>query len=186
MRNQMRIFFDAVSENEAFARLVAAGFFAQLNPTIAEITDVKTAVSEAVTNAIIHGYEGKGGTVELFCAYDENRLQIEVADRGIGITNIAQAMEPLYTSKPELERSGMGFTIMETFMDKMRVESIPHFGTRVYMEKDLKTECGDSLGSNTGIHSAGPGRTSRSKRNAAPRKYGINLEHCKKILWAWI
>lgn len=107
---------------------------------MAEITDVKTAVSEAVTNAIIHGYEGKGGTVELFCAYDENRLQIEVADRGIGIPNIAQAMEPLYTSKPELERSGMGFTIMETFMDKMRVESIPHFGTRVYMEKDLKTE----------------------------------------------
>lgn len=101
---------------------------------------MKTAVSEAVTNAIIHGYEGKGGTVELFCAYDENRLQIEVADRGIGITNIAQAMEPLYTSKPELERSGMGFTIMETFMDKMHVESIPHFGTRVYMEKDLKTE----------------------------------------------
>ena len=82
----------------------------------------------------------RGGTVELFCAYDENRLQIEVADRGIGITNITQAMEPLYTSKPELERSGMGFTIMETFMDKMRVESIPHFGTRVYMEKDLKTE----------------------------------------------
>ena len=75
MKNQMRIFFDAVSENEAFARLVAAGFFAQLNPTLAEITDVKTAVSEAVTNAIIHGYEGKGGTVELFCAYDENRLQ---------------------------------------------------------------------------------------------------------------
>lgn len=105
MKNQMRIFFDAVSENEAFARLVAAGFFAQLNPTLAEITDVKTAVSEAVTNAIIHGYEGKGGTVELFCAYDENRLQIEVADRGIGITNITQAMEPLYTSKPELERS---------------------------------------------------------------------------------
>lgn len=140
MKNQMRIFFDAVSENEAFARLVAAGFFAQLNPTLAEITDVKTAVSEAVTNAIIHGYEGKGGTVELFCAYDENKLQIEVADRGIGIPNIAQAMEPLYTSKPELERSGMGFTIMETFMDKMRVESIPHFGTKVYMEKNLKTE----------------------------------------------
>ena len=137
MRNQMRIFFDAVSENEAFARLVAAGFFAQLNPTIAEITDVKTAVSEAVTNAIIHGYEGKGGTVELFCAYDENRLQIEVADRGIGITNIAQAMEPLYTSKPELERSGMGFSFMEAFMDQVQVESEPGKGTTVTMKKKI-------------------------------------------------
>lgn len=140
MKNQMRIFFDAVSENEGFARLVAAGFFSQLNPTVAEITDVKTAVSEAVTNAIIHGHEGKGGTVELFCAYDDNKLQIEVADKGIGIENLAQAMEPLYTSKPELERSGMGFTIIETFMDAMRVESIPQSGTRVYMEKNLKTE----------------------------------------------
>ena len=140
MRNQMRIFFDAVSENEAFARLVAAGFFAQLNPTIAEITDVKTAVSEAVTNAIIHGYEGKGGTVELFCAYDENRLQIEVADRGIGITNIAQAMEPLYTSKPELERSGMGFSFMEAFMDNVHVISEPGEGTRVIMKKSIGKE----------------------------------------------
>ena len=138
MKNQMRIFFDAVSENEAFARLVAAGFFAQLNPTLAEITDVKTAVSEAVTNAIIHGYEGKGGTVELFCAYDENRLQIEVADRGIGIPNIAQAMEPLYTSKPELERSGMGFTVMESFMDSLKVENREGGGLKVTMEKSLR------------------------------------------------
>ena len=138
MKNQMRIFFDAVSENEAFARLVAAGFFAQLNPTLSEITDVKTAVSEAVTNAIIHGYEGKGGTVELFCAYDENRLQIEVADRGIGISNISQAMEPLYTSKPELERSGMGFTIMETFMDTLEVENRNCGGLKVTMEKSLR------------------------------------------------
>ena len=138
--NEMTIIFDSRPVNEGMARIAAASFCTQLNPTLEEVADLKTAVSEAVTNAIIHGYEGKGGTVELFCAYDENRLQIEVADRGIGITNIAQAMEPLYTSKPELERSGMGFTIMETFMDKMRVESIPHFGTRVYMEKDLKTE----------------------------------------------
>ena len=137
MKNQMRIFFDAVSENEAFARLVAAGFFAQLNPTLAEITDVKTAVSEAVTNAIIHGYEGKGGTVELFCAYDENRLQIEVADRGIGIPNIAQAMEPLYTTKPEQERSGMGFSFMEAFMDDLRVASAPGKGTTVLMRKKI-------------------------------------------------
>ena len=140
MKNQMRIFFDAISENESFARLIAAGFFAQLNPTVAQLTDVKTAVSEAVTNAIIHGYEGKGGTVELYCAYDAEKLYIEVADQGVGIGNIPQALEPLYTSKPELERSGMGFTIMETFMDSMQVNSQPGQGTRAYMEKSLMSE----------------------------------------------
>lgn len=140
MKNQMRIFFDAISENESFARLIAAGFFAQLNPTVAQLTDVKTAVSEAVTNAIIHGYEGKGGTVELYCAYDAEKLYIEVTDQGVGIGNIPQALEPLYTSKPELERSGMGFTIMETFMDSMQVNSQPGQGTRVYMEKSLMSE----------------------------------------------
>ena len=140
MKNQMRIFFDAISENESFARLIAAGFFAQLNPTVAQLTDVKTAVSEAVTKAIIHGYEGKGGTVELYCAYDAEKLYIEVADQGVGIGNIPQALEPLYTSKPELERSGMGFTIMETFMDSMQVNSQPGQGTRVYMEKSLMSE----------------------------------------------
>ncbi len=140
MKNQMRIFFDAISENESFARLIAAGFFAQLNPTVAQLTDVKTAVSEAVTNAIIHGYEGKGGTVELYCAYDAEKLYIEVADQGVGIGNIPQALDPLYTSKPELERSGMGFTIMETFMDSMQVNSQPGQGTRVYMEKSLMSE----------------------------------------------
>lgn len=140
MKNQMKLFFDAISENEGFARLVVAGFFAQINPTIAQLTDVKTAVSEAVTNAIIHGYEGKGGTVELYCAYDEETLYIEVADKGIGIGDIPQALEPLYTSKPEQERSGMGFTIMETFMDDMRVESDIHTGTRIYMQKKLTTE----------------------------------------------
>ena len=140
MKNQMRVFFAAFSENESFARLSAAGFFSQCNPTIAQITDVKTAVSEAVTNAIIHGYEGKGGTVELYCAYDENKFYIEIADHGIGISNVSQAMEPLYTSKPELERSGMGFTIMETFMDMIRVESSPQNGTRVYMEKQISAE----------------------------------------------
>ena len=101
---------------------------------------MKTAVSEAVTNAIIHGYEGKGGTVELYCAYDAEKLYIEVADQGVGIGNIPQALEPLYTSKPELERSGMGFTIMETFMDSMQVNSQPGQGTRVYMEKSLMSE----------------------------------------------
>ena len=140
MINWMRAFFDAKSENESLARMMAAGFFSALNPTISEITDVKTAVSEAVTNAIIHGYEGKGGSVELYCAYDTQKLYVEVADQGIGIGDIPKAMEPLYTSKPEMERSGMGFTIMETFMDSVRVESQPEKGTRIYMEKQLSRE----------------------------------------------
>ncbi|MBM6828399.1 anti-sigma F factor [Anaerotignum lactatifermentans] len=140
MRNWMRACFEARSENESLARMMAAGFFSALNPTLSEITDVKTAVSEAVTNAIIHGYEGKGGTVQLYCAYDEEKLYVEVADQGIGIKDIPQALEPLYTSKPEMERSGMGFTIMETFMDGMRVESRPGEGTRIYMEKYLSRE----------------------------------------------
>lgn len=140
MKNQMRVFFDAISENESLARMVAAGFFAVLNPTVSELADIKTVVSEAVTNAIIHGYEGKGGTVELYCAYDNTKLYIEVGDTGVGISDIARAMEPLYTSKPELERSGMGFTIMETFMDSMRVESGKEGGTRIFMEKNL---CGE-------------------------------------------
>ena len=138
--NEARVFFTAVSENESFARLFAAGFFSQLDPTVSEITDIKTAVSEAVTNAIIHGYERREGMVELYCAYQERKVYIEVADQGRGIEDVAQAREPLYTAKPELERSGMGFTIMETFMENMRVESVVGEGTRVYMEKTLSEE----------------------------------------------
>lgn len=135
--NEARLFFSAKSENEALARLFAAGFLAQLDPTISEITDIKTAVSEAVTNAIIHGYEGKEGIVELFCGFWEDTVIIEVADCGKGIENILQAREPLYTSKPEMERSGMGFTIMETFMDEISVESKVGEGTRIFMKKTL-------------------------------------------------
>ena len=135
--NEARLFFSAKSENEALARLFAAGFLAQLDPTLSEITDIKTAVSEAVTNAIIHGYEGKEGTVELFCGFREHTVAIEVADHGKGIENILQAREPLYTSKPEMERSGMGFTIMETFMDEISVESKVGEGTRIFMKKTL-------------------------------------------------
>lgn len=138
--NEARVFFSAKSENESFARLFTAGFLAQLDPTISEITDVKTAVSEAVTNAIIHGYEMQEGIVELFCAYKEQIIYIEVADQGKGISDIAQAREPLYTSKPEMERSGMGFTIMETFMENVRIESEIGKGTRVFMEKNLAKE----------------------------------------------
>ena len=133
--NEARVFFTAKSENEGFARLFAAGFLTQLDPTISEMTDVKTAVSEAVTNAIIHGYEEKGGLVELFCGYIGR-----IADTGKGIENIERAREPLYTSKPEMERSGMGFTIMETFMEKVRIESRIGVGTRIFMEKTLAKE----------------------------------------------
>ena len=138
--NEARVFFSANSENEGFARLFAAGFLTPLDPTISEITDVKTAVSEAVTNAIIHGYENKTGMVELFCGYRENHIYIEVADKGKGIENVEQAREPLYTSKPEMERSGMGFTIMETFMENVRIESKVGEGTRIFIEKTLAKE----------------------------------------------
>ena len=138
--NEARVFFSAKSENESFARIFAAGFLAQIDPTIAELTEVKTAVSEAVTNAIIQGYEKKEGSVELFCGYKGNRVYIEVADQGEGISDIKQAREPLYTSKPEMERSGMGFTIMETFMENVRIDSRIGEGTRVYMEKTLAKE----------------------------------------------
>lgn len=138
--NEARVFFRAKSENESFARLFAAGFLSQLDPTVSEITDVKTAVSEAVTNAIIHGYEKQEGMVELFCGYCGKTVYIEVADRGKGIENIDRAREPLYTSKPEMERSGMGFTIMETFMEQIRIESRIGEGTRIFMEKTLSKE----------------------------------------------
>ena len=138
--NEARVFFSAKSENEYFARLFAAGLLTQLDPTISEMTDIKTAVSEAVTNAIIHGYEKQEGQVELFCGYKENKVYIEVADKGKGIADISQAREPLYTSKPEMERSGMGFTIMETFMDHIRIERKIGEGTRIFMEKALAKE----------------------------------------------
>ena len=138
--NEARVFFPARSENESFARIFASGFFSQLDPTIAEMSEIKTAVSEAVTNAIIHGYENKNGTVELFCGFHKRMLYIEVADNGMGIADIPQARTPLYTSKPEMERSGMGFTVMETFMDTVRIESILGKGTRIFMSKTLAKE----------------------------------------------
>ena len=138
--NEMTIQFKAISENEAFARVVAATFVSQLNPTVSDITDIKTAVSEAVTNAIIHGYENKEGIVTLFCGYIEDKVSIIVTDKGKGIKNIEQARQPLYTSKPELERSGMGFTVMETFMDDMIVESVVGVGTKITMTKIINRD----------------------------------------------
>ena len=138
--NEARVFFASKSENERFARLFVSGFLTPLDPTVSEITEIKTAVSEAVTNAIIHGYEEKRGKVELFCAYVKNKVYIEIADEGSGIENITLAREPLYTSKPEMERSGMGFTIMETFMDHIHIQSEEGNGTRIFMEKTLTKE----------------------------------------------
>ncbi|MDR0957584.1 MAG: anti-sigma F factor [Clostridiales bacterium] len=137
--NEMKVTFSAKSENESFARVCAAAFVTVLNPTVGDIEDVKTAVSEAVTNAVIHGYENTEGVVRMRCVLSGRELMIEIEDDGAGIENIALAMEPLYTSRPELERSGMGFTVMEAFMDGIEVESSPGHGTTVRMKKIFNT-----------------------------------------------
>lgn len=136
--NEMKIEFISKSSNEAFARIAVAAFASQLDPTIEELADIKTAVSEAVTNCIIHGYDKKQGIVKIVSKLKENEIIIEISDKGKGIENIDEAKEPLYTTKPNLERSGMGFTIMESFMDKMEVESVLGLGTKVTMSKIIK------------------------------------------------
>ena len=135
--NEMQVMFDSRSSNESFARVTVATFMTALNPTVEEVSDVKTAVSEAVTNAIIHGYESEIHNISIHCRTEGQTLYLEVRDEGKGIEDIKQAMEPLYTSKPELERSGMGFSFMEAFMDKLEVESSPGMGTVVKMEKTI-------------------------------------------------
>lgn len=138
--NRVKIEFESRSKNEGFARVAVAAFVAQLDPTVEELTDVKTAVSEAVTNSIIHGYEGKNdGIVEIEATIIENSVKIIITDHGKGIEDIAKAVEPLYTSRPDLERSGMGFTVMETFMDSMEVESEKGKGTKVILSKKFET-----------------------------------------------
>lgn len=147
IKNEMKIEFNAVSENEAFARVAVAAFVTPLNPTMEEISDIKTAVSEAVTNAIIHGYDGEEKTVKgdmenkvyIHCLLLNDVLQVEVIDDGKGIENVEQAMEPLFTTKPDMERSGMGFAFMEAFMDELEVISEPGIGTTVLMSKKLGT-----------------------------------------------
>ena len=136
--NKMRLVFDGVSENESFARMAVAAFAVQLNPTMNELADIKTAVSEGVTNAIVHGYEGKGGDVEIRADITGNLLHIEIIDEGVGKENIALAREPFYTTKAEEERSGMGFSVMESFMDELDVASAPGEGTRLTMLKRIK------------------------------------------------
>lgn len=139
MENHMKLTFDAKSANEGFARVAVAAFAAQLDPTLEEISDIKTALSEAVTNAIIHGYEDMdGGEVEIECYIDGATVEIAVRDHGRGIADVKQAMEPLYTSHPEMERSGMGFTVMETFMDSIGVNTRVGEGTEVKMTKTVR------------------------------------------------
>ena len=140
MNNEMKIEFVSKSNNEAFARISVAAFIAQLDPTIEEISDIKTAVSEGVTNAIVHGYEEKKGIVTINCKINDNEIIIKISDNGKGIENIDMAKQPLYTTRPNLERSGMGFTIMESFMDSLEVESILGLGTKVTMKKKIKKQ----------------------------------------------
>jgi len=138
--NMMKIEFLSKSQNESFARVAVAAFASQLDPTIEEITDIRTAISEAVTNSIIHGYENREDGLVKIQSYIYNReLTVIVEDNGKGIDNIELAMQPLYTSRPDLERSGMGFTVMETFMDSLQVESEENKGTKVTMKKVFKS-----------------------------------------------
>jgi stage II sporulation protein AB (anti-sigma F factor) len=137
MDNKMKLSFLSISENEAFARNVVASFILPLNPTLSQISDVKTAVSEAVTNAIVHGYPDSVGEIELEAYTDSDELHIIITDGGVGIDDLSKAFEPFYSSKPESERSGMGFTIMQAFMDSVEVTSKLNVGTSVKMAKKL-------------------------------------------------
>lgn len=136
-KNKMHLEFDSKSENERFARVTAAAFATQLNPIMEEISDIKTAVSEAVTNAIVHGYDGGEGTVYLDAEIQNRTLKIMIKDTGVGIEDIDKAMEPLYTTKPDEERAGMGFMFMEAFMDDLEVQSELGKGTTVIMKKTI-------------------------------------------------
>ena len=145
--NWMRLELPSRSENEEFARVAVAVFASRLDPTLEEINDIKTAVSEAVTNAIIHGYgfvkqdEELKNKIRLHCSTQGKNIRISVEDKGVGIEDVHKAMEPLFTTKPELERSGMGFAFMEAFMDDVQVYSVVGEGTRVVMEKTLGKDC---------------------------------------------
>lgn len=138
--NEMHLQFQSLSQNEAFARAVISAFATQLNPTVEELSDIRTAISEAVTNAIIHGYENNVGTVYMDAYLQDNALTVTVRDEGVGISDIDQARQPFFTSRPELERSGMGFTVMEAFMQDVQVDSHPGQGTAITMKKHIKRQ----------------------------------------------
>lgn len=140
VENEMKLEFISKATNEAFARIAVAAFVSQLDPTIEELADIKTAVSEAVTNCIIHAYDNRKGIIKIKAKLKNDQIIIQISDNGKGIENVDIAKEPLYTTKPNLERSGMGFTIMESFMDSMRVESIVGLGTMVTLTKTIKNE----------------------------------------------
>ena len=140
MENNMKLEFQSKSQNEGFARAAVAAFVSQLDPTLEEIADIKTAVSEAVTNAIVHGYGHPEGIVTITCRLIHKKAEIKVIDTGRGIEDIALATQPLYSHSADTERSGMGFTVMETFMDSMTVESAPGEGTTVTLIKEIGTD----------------------------------------------
>lgn len=138
MKNEMTLAFDSLSENEGFARVAVAAFVSQLDPTLEEVADIRTAVSEAVTNAIIHGYPDGVHTVVVRALLSDDTVELWITDEGVGMEDVKQAMEPMYTSRPDLERSGMGFMFMEAFMDQVEVRSSPGTGTTVYMKKRIR------------------------------------------------
>lgn len=140
IKKEIRLEFDAISENESLARVVIASFLTQLDPTLEELQDVKTAVSEAVTNAIIHGYDNQVGKVVMDASLFGGLLEVTISDQGKGIENVTRAMQPLFTTGPENERSGMGFAFMEAFMDKIEVESRLGEGTKVHMWKNFSNK----------------------------------------------
>lgn len=142
MEDTLELIIDSKSENESFARVAVAAFCTRLDPTLEEITDIKTAVSEAVTNCIVHGYEGGKGKIYINVNITGNTAEVIVKDYGVGIENIEKAMEPLYTTKPEQERSGMGFSFMEAFMDELEVSSARNKGTTVIMRKKIGESAG--------------------------------------------
>lgn len=143
--NIMKVEFLSKSTNEGFARVAVASFVSQLDPTVEELSEIKTAISEAVTNSIVHAYEDELGMITISAQLKDDTVIIQVKDKGRGIENVAQAKEPLFTTKPDLERSGMGFTIMENFMDKLTVKSEPGKGTTVTMSKRIKKNVLNSI-----------------------------------------
>ena len=137
-KNEMKLEFLSKSVNEAFARIAVSAFASQLDPTLEEISDIKTAVSEAVTNSIVHAYDGREGVIKIHSKLNNNVIEIEIIDTGVGIENIEEARSPLFTKRENFERSGMGFTIMENFMDELKIESVVGLGTKVFMKKIIK------------------------------------------------
>lgn len=143
MKRELKVQLEGILENQGLARAIAAAFVSEKDPTVEELTEVKTAISEAFSNACVHGYKNQGGTVWMEFSYiSEDTVMIKVIDRGVGIENVAQAMEPLFTTDTGQNRSGMGFTVMESFMDKIKVDSKVDEGTSITMVKKLDTYYG--------------------------------------------